>query len=95
MHSQRELAYAERDFASLVTSFVSGYRDDQRPFVIQLCKSWLRAWLQHPVVSPTNGEGVRLLQEEIYRARWRSYYQENRENILQRHRVNYQRRKSQ
>jgi hypothetical protein len=78
----RELANAEREFAGLISGFVSGFRPDQQPFVMRVCRSWCSAWLEHPLVLPTAGEAVRLAEEQIYH-----------EHAAQRRRLQYQRRK--
>jgi hypothetical protein len=90
----RQIANAETDFASLVTGFLSGYSPEQKPFVVRVCKAWAGAWVrQAPGLTPQPGSGVEALEHEIFRDYYRGYYQRNREHILQRQRLNYQRRR--
>ena len=92
----RQVYDAERAFSQTVRAFISAYPEQSRPFVQVVCRSWCKAWLStHPSLEPALGAGVQELESEVYRSRWRSWYNEpsHREKILERRRRRYHQRK--
>ena len=78
------LANCEREFAQLVTGFISSIAPSERRHAEFICRSWAGQWAQNmPGTALNAGTGFQELLNEGARSFWRSRYYANRDKVLE------------